>query len=61
MEAIRIHGREYTVRTKKNGTLILTPIIDVTDKRAALEEYSDVELVEEMERRAERRLNDLQI
>lgn len=53
MEAIDIYDKKYTVRKLKNGTLILTPVVEITDKRTALTEYTDQELVNEMIRRVE--------
>lgn len=53
MEIATIFNKEYEVKTKSDGTLVLKPIKRITDMRAALSEYSTQELVDEVWRRSE--------
>ena len=53
MEIATIFHKEYEVKEKPDGTIILKPIIHVTDRRAALKEYTTQELVDEVWERCE--------
>ena len=56
MEIATIFHKEYTIKEKDDGTLVLKPIIRPSDKRNALKEYSTQELVDEVWRRTEEEL-----
>lgn len=56
MEIATIFNKEYTIKEKEDGTLVLKPIIRPSDKRNALKEYSTQELVDEVWRRCEEEL-----
>jgi len=56
MEVATIFHKEYEVKEKPDGTLILKPIVRPTDKRAALKEYTTQELVDEVWDRCEEEL-----
>lgn len=53
MEIATIFKKEYEVRTRDDGTLVLKPIIRPSDKRNALKEYTTQELVDEVWRRTD--------
>lgn len=53
MEIATIFGKEYEIKERQDGTLVLKPIIRPSDKRNALKEYSTQELVDEVWRRCE--------
>lgn len=53
MEIAKIFNKEYTIKEKEDGTLILKPIIRPSDKRNALKEYTTQELVDEVWRRTD--------
>lgn len=56
MEIATIFGKEYEIKERQDGTLVLKPIIRPSDKRNALKEYSTQELVDEVWRRTEEEL-----
>lgn len=56
MEIAKIFNKEYTIKEKEDGTLVLKPLIRPSDKRNALKEYSTQELVDEVWRRCEEEL-----
>ena len=53
MEIVRLFEKDYEIRERQDGTLILKPIIRPSDKRNALKEYSTQELVDEVWRRTD--------
>lgn len=53
MEIVKLFHKEYEVKEKPDGTLILKPITRPTDKRASLKEYTTQELVDEVWERCE--------
>lgn len=56
MEIVRLFEKDYEIRERKDGTLILKPVIRPSDKRNALTEYSTQELVDEVWRRTDEEL-----
>ncbi len=56
MEIATIFNKEYSIKEKEDGTLVLKPIIRPSDKRNALKEYTTQELVDEVWRRSEEEL-----
>ena len=56
MEVATIFKKEYEIKERADGTLVLKPIIRPSDKRNALKEYSTQELVDEVWRRCEEEL-----
>ena len=53
MEIVTLFEKDYEIRERQDGTLVLKPIIRPTDKRNALKEYSTQELVDEVWRRTD--------
>lgn len=56
MEIITLLNKEYEIKERQDGTLVLKPIVRPSDKRNALTEYSTQELVDEVWRRTEEEL-----
>ncbi len=56
MEIAKLFNKEYEIKERQDGTLVLKPIIRPTDKRNALQEYTTQELVDEVWRRCEEEL-----
>lgn len=53
MEITKLFNKEYEIKKRQDGTLVLKPLIRPTDKRNALQEYTTQELVDEVWRRCE--------
>lgn len=56
MEVAKLFNKEYEIKERQDGTLVLKPIIRPSDKRNALKEYTTQELVDEVWRRTDEEL-----